>query len=54
MVSIYDTGLTCAAGAEIEDPYGHKWGIATAKEKVSPREMARRMAAMHQPGGAQG
>lgn len=39
--------------SSIEDPYGHHWNIATAKEKVSPKEMARRMAAM-QPGGAQG
>jgi PhnB protein len=39
--------------SRIEDPYGHDWGIATAKEKVSPKEMVRRMAAM-QPGGGQG
>jgi PhnB protein len=39
--------------SRIEDPFGHHWGIATAKEKVSPREMAKRMAAMR-PGGAQG
>jgi PhnB protein len=39
--------------SRIEDPFGHQWAIATAKEKVSPKEMARRMAAM-QPGGAQG
>jgi PhnB protein len=32
--------------ARIEDPHGHQWAIATAKEKVSPKEMARRMAAM--------
>jgi PhnB protein len=37
--------------SRIEDPYGHQWAIATAKEKVSPKEMQRRMAAM-QAGGA--
>jgi PhnB protein len=26
----------------IEDPFGHKWTIATHKEDVSPEEMARR------------
>jgi PhnB protein len=36
--------------SRIEDPYGHQWAIATAKEKVSPKEMARRMAAMRPPG----
>src|SRR5215472_8779053 len=30
----------------IEDPFGHKWTIATHKEDVSPEEMKRRMAAM--------
>jgi PhnB protein len=39
--------------SRIEDPYGHQWAIATAKEKVTPKQMARRMAAM-KPGGAQG
>lgn len=31
--------------AKLEDPFGHQWGILTAKEKVSPKEMARRQAA---------
>ena len=30
----------------IEDPFGHKWTIATHKEDVSPEEMKRRMAAI--------
>ena len=30
----------------VEDPFGHKWTIATHKEDVSPEEMERRMAAM--------
>jgi PhnB protein len=30
----------------LEDPYGHKWTIATHKEDVSPEEMQRRLAAM--------
>jgi PhnB protein len=35
-----------------EDPYGHKWTIATHKEDVSPEEMKKRMeAAMQKPGG---
>jgi PhnB protein len=29
----------------IEDPFGHKWSIATHIEDVSPEEMQRRMAA---------
>jgi PhnB protein len=32
--------------ANITDPFGHMWGIATHKEDVSPEEMQRRMAAM--------
>lgn len=32
--------------AKLSDPFGHKWGLATHKEDVSPAEMARRMAAM--------
>ena len=31
--------------AKLEDPFGHRWGLLTAKEKVSPKEMARRQAA---------
>jgi len=29
----------------LEDPFGHKWTIATHKEDVTPEEMERRMAA---------
>lgn len=32
--------------AQIVDPFGHKWAIATHKEDVSPEEMGKRMAAM--------
>jgi len=32
--------------AKLKDPFGHKWGMATHKEDVSPDEMARRLAAM--------
>ena len=32
--------------ANITDPFGHMWGIATHKEDVSHDEMQRRMAAM--------
>lgn len=28
----------------LEDPFGHKWTIATHKEEVSPEEMERRLA----------
>jgi PhnB protein len=30
----------------IQDPFGHKWTIATHKEDVTPEEMQKRMAAM--------
>ncbi len=30
----------------LEDPFGHRWFIATRKEDVSPEEMQRRYAAM--------
>jgi PhnB protein len=33
----------------IEDPFGHKWMIATHIEDVSPEEIERRMKSMHQP-----
>ena len=33
-------------GAEFEDPFGHKWSIATHIEDVSPEEMTKRMGAM--------
>jgi PhnB protein len=32
--------------ANITDPFGHNWAIATHKEDVSPEEMEKRMAAM--------
>jgi PhnB protein len=32
--------------AEFEDPWGHRWSIATHVEDVSPDEMARRAAAL--------
>lgn len=32
--------------AKLEDPYGHRWYIATRKEDVSPEEMQRRANAM--------
>ncbi|WP_314176531.1 VOC family protein [Streptomyces winkii] len=33
------------------DPYGHGWTVASHVEDVAPEEMARRMAAMQEPGG---
>lgn len=30
---------------QLEDPFGHQWAIATHKEDVPPKEMAKRMAA---------
>lgn len=30
----------------IEDPFGHRWGVATHKEDVSPEEMKERMKKM--------
>ncbi len=35
----------------VQDPSGNKWGIATHREDVTPREMKKRMAAMF-PGAA--
>jgi PhnB protein len=32
--------------ANLTDPFGHSWAIATHKEDVSPDEMQKRMAAM--------
>ncbi|HUZ67747.1 MAG TPA: VOC family protein [Beijerinckiaceae bacterium] len=32
--------------AKLEDPYGHRWYIATRKEDVTPQEMQRRANAM--------
>jgi PhnB protein len=31
---------------QIEDPFGHRWSVATHVEDVAPEEMARRAAAM--------
>ena len=31
---------------QLDDPYGHRWTIATHKEDVSPEEMDRRMREM--------
>jgi len=33
-------------GGKFEDPFGHRWWIATHKEDVSPDEMKRRAAAL--------
>jgi PhnB protein len=33
---------------QFEDPFGHRWSIATHVEDIPPEEMARRMAAMEQ------
>ena len=33
-------------GGEFEDPFGHRWSIATHVEDVSPEEMQRRMGEM--------
>jgi len=33
-------------GGEFEDPYGHRWSIATHTEDVSPEEMKQRMGEM--------
>jgi len=32
--------------AQLTDPFGHSWAMATHKEDVSPQEMQKRMAAM--------
>lgn len=32
--------------AQVADPFGHKWALATHKEDVSPEEMQKRMAAI--------
>ncbi len=34
----------------IEDPFGHRWHIATHVEDVSPDEMERRLATQKPPG----
>ncbi len=33
-------------GGKFEDPFGHRWWIATHKEDVSPDELKRRAAAL--------
>jgi PhnB protein len=35
---------------QVEDPFGHRWGISTQKEEVSPEEMEKRSKAA-MPGG---
>ena len=35
---------------QFEDPFGHRWSVATHVEDVSPEEMARRAAAMAEAG----
>jgi PhnB protein len=32
---------------QFEDPFGHRWGVATRVEDVPPDEMSKRMEAMH-------
>jgi PhnB protein len=39
--------------ARVTDPFGHEWQLATHVEDVSPKEMARRMAALPPPSGPQ-
>jgi len=34
-------------GGKFEDPFGHRWWIATHKEDISPEEMRKRAAALH-------
>ena len=36
---------------QFEDPFGHKWNVATHVEDVSPEEMGRRMSEMMGDGG---
>jgi len=36
----------------VQDPSGNKWGIATHREDVTPKEMKKRMSAMFAGGGA--
>jgi PhnB protein len=33
-------------GGELEDPYGHRWSVASHMEDVSPEEMQKRMGEM--------
>jgi PhnB protein len=35
---------------QVEDPFGHRWGVATHVEDVSPEEIGRRVAAMKPAG----
>lgn len=35
----------------LEDPFGHSWYFATHKEDLSPEELQKRAAAMHEKGG---
>ena len=36
----------------VVDPFGHSWYVATHVEDVSPEELQRRVAALHQPAAA--
>ena len=36
----------------LTDPYGHVWTVATHKEDVTPEEIDKRLAAMHQHGAS--
>lgn len=35
---------------KLEDPFGHSWYFATRKEELSPEELQKRAAAMHEAG----
>jgi hypothetical protein len=37
----------------VQDPSGNRWGIATHREDVTPREMKKRAAAAFSGGGPQ-
>jgi PhnB protein len=38
-------------GGKFEDPFGHRWWIATRKEDISPEELHKRAAALFGGGG---
>ena len=39
-------------GGKFEDPFGHRWWIATRKEDISPEELNKRAAALYGGGAA--
>jgi PhnB protein len=39
-------------GGKFEDPFGHRWWIATHKEDIPPEELNRRAAALYGGGAA--